>query len=173
MKRRQRPSFLNKYAAHARISRQAAAEQLQRVGVDYSHEFDFKDADSRRAASRHASRLAFAAPIGTDPIGEEGLGDEAKNDQTILAYQREREKWKAKLTELDYQERIGDVVAAADVDREWFELARLVRDSMLNLPARLADQLAHETDQRKVHDLLEQEIYRALEGILTKAESIA
>lgn len=173
MKIRQRPGFLKQYATHAGISRQAAAEQLRRVGIDYFHEFDFKEADRRREAARHAARIAFAAPIGTDPTADDELGDDAKKDETILAYQREREKWKAKLTELDYQERIGEVVSAEDVDREWFELARLVRDSMLNIPARLADQLAHETDQRKVHDMLEQEIYRALEGISTKTEQSA
>ena len=58
-----RPGNLKQYAAHAGISRQAAAEQLKRVGIDYLQPFDFAEADKRRAAARHADREAFATPI--------------------------------------------------------------------------------------------------------------
>ena len=44
---------------------------------------------------------------------------------------------------------------------------------MLNIPALIADQLAHETDQRKVQDMLEAEIYQALEAIAVKEAKAA
>ena len=81
--------------------------------------------------------------------------------------------FKANLTELEYLQQIGTLIPAADIDEEWFTLSRLVRDAMLNIPARIADQLAHETDQRKVHDLLEAEIYKALESLGAKESQAA
>lgn len=163
-----RPGYLKQYAIHAGISRQAAADQLERVGIDYLAPFDFSEADKRRAAARHADRSAFATPI-YDPQGDDELVDpETKKHPKFIESQARREMFKANLTELEYLEQVGKLIPAEQVDREWFELARLVRDTMLNIPARIADQLAHETDQRKVQDMLEAEIYQALEAIAVK-----
>lgn len=160
-----RPGYLKQYATHAGISRQAAADQLERVGIDYLQPFDFSEADKRREAARHADRAAFATPIYNTNADEDPVDPETKKDPKFIASQARREMFRAKMAELDYLERVSKLIPAEDVDREWFELARLVRDTMLNIPARIADQLAHETDQRKVQDLLEQEIYQALESI--------
>ncbi len=169
--KKRRPGYLKQYAAHAGMALSSAAEQLKRVGVDYSQPFDFGDADRRRAAARHADRAAFATPI-YDPNGDdEPVDPETQKNPKFIESQARREMFKANLTELEYLEQVGKLIPAEEVDREWFELARLVRDTMLNIPARIADQLAHETDQRKVQDLLEQEIYQALESIAGKDES--
>lgn len=148
----------------------SASEQLRRVGVDYSQPFNFADADRRREAARHADREAFAKPIYAPNSDEEPVDQETKKDPKFIESQARREMFKANLAELEFLERVGKLIPADEVDREWFELARLVRDSMLNIPARLADRLAHEMDQRTIHDLLEQEIYQALEVIASVAE---
>jgi hypothetical protein len=44
-------------------------------------------------------------------------------------------------------------------------VARLVRDAMLNIPDRVAAELAAETNQFKVHQRLTHEIRRALEDM--------
>lgn len=168
-----RPGYLKQYATHAGISRQAAADQLERVGINYLQPFEFAEADKRREAARHADRAAFATPIYNSAADDESVDPETKKDPKFIESQARREMFKAKLTELEYLERVGKIIPAEDVDREWFELARLVRDTMLNIPARIADQLAHETDQRKVQDLLEQEIYQALEAIAAKPAQAA
>ncbi len=168
--KKRRPGYLKRYAQHAGIAPSSAAEQLRRVGVDYTREFDFADADRRRAAARHADRAAFATPI-YDPNGDdEPVDPETQKNPKFIESQARREMFRANLTELEYLEQVGKLIPADEVDREWFELARLVRDTMLNIPARIADQLAHETDQRKVQDILEAEIYQALESISGKEE---
>lgn len=168
--KKRRPGYLKQYAMHARIASSSAAEQLKRVGIDYSQPFDFGDADRRRAAARHADRAAFATPI-YDPTGDaERVDPETKKHPKFIESQARREMFKANLTELEYLEQVGKLIPAEQIDREWFKLARLVRDTMLNIPARIADQLAHETDQRKVQDMLEAEIYQALESIVAKEE---
>ncbi|MBS0153248.1 MAG: hypothetical protein JSS38_01510 [Nitrospira sp.] len=167
---KRRPGYLKRYADHAGIALSSAAEQLKRIGIDYHHEFDFLEADRRREAARHAARTAFAKPIPKDPMSEEEIDPETRKHPTFIESQAEREKFRAKLTELEYQERVGELISAKAVDDEWYRLTRMVRDSMLNIPARIADQLAHETDQRKVQDLLEAEINQALETIATHEE---
>lgn len=167
-----RPGNLKQYASHAGISRQAAADQLRRVGIDYLQPFDFAEADKRREAARHADREAFATPIYNSNTDDE-VDPETKKNPKFIESQARREMFKANLTELEYLEQVGKLIPAEEVDREWFELARLVRDTMLNIPARIADQLAHETDQRKVQDLLEAEIYQALESIAVKEDQAA
>jgi hypothetical protein len=56
-------------------------------------------------------------------------------------------------------------IPGGEVKRESFRTARQVRDSLLNLPDRLAAELAAETNQFKVHQRLVKEIRRALEEL--------
>lgn len=154
---------LSLYAEHAGISIEAARKRLKRLGIDYLQPFNFDDADLRFVESRHAHR---SSSIDLDDDDE--VDPATRKHPKFIESQARREKFKADLTELEYRERIKELIPAEQVDAQWFELARLVRDTLLNIPARIADQLAHETDQRKVHDLLEREIYQALEAIASK-----
>lgn len=171
VERKKRPGYLTAYANHARITKTAAAEQLKRVGIDYFTDFDFDEADRLRAAARHADRAKFSKPIyakpGTDPLGEDDGDDnqEPSNDPAIAQSQAQKEKFRAKLVELEYEERVGTLVRKDDVEKEHFRIGRQVRDAVLNVPARLAGILAAETDQRKVHDQLEKELRQALESL--------
>lgn len=168
---KKRPGYLTAYANHAGITKTAAAEQLKRVGVDYMQEFDFAEADRLRAAARHADRAKFAKPIyvqsGENPLGEENDGEDlgSLKDPAIAKSQAKKEEFRAKLVELEYEERVGTLVRKEDVEKESFRVGRLVRDAVLNVPSRLAGILAAESDQRKVHDLLEKELRQALEAL--------
>ncbi len=159
---------LSLYAEHANISIEAARKRLKRLGIDYLQPFDFEDADRRFHDSRHGQHIVHSEVEDDDEIDPE-----TKKNPKFIEHQARREMFKANLTELEYLQQIGTLIPAADIDEEWFTLSRLVRDAMLNIPARIADQLAHETDQRKVHDLLEAEIYKALESLGAKESQAA
>lgn len=169
--RKKRPGYLTAYANHAGITKTAAAKQLSRVGVDYFQEFDFAEADRLRQAARHADRARFAKPIyvqqGENPFGEDDGDDDPGllKDPAIAKSQAKKEEFRAKLVELEYEERVGTLVRKDEVEKEMFRIGRLVRDAVLNVPARLAGILAAETDQRKVHDQLETELRQALEAL--------
>lgn len=166
--RKRRPGHLTAYANHARITKPAAAKQLQRVGIDYMQPFDFAEADRLRAAARHADREKFAKPIyvdpGDNPLDDQGSSDGASDNPVLAQSQARKELFRAKLVELEYEERMGTLVLKSATEAEAFRLARQVRDAILNVPSRLAGILAAEMDQRKVHDLLEAELRQALEG---------
>lgn len=169
MAQQRRPGHLTQYAAHARISKQAASEQLKRVGIDYMQPFDYAEADRRREAMRHADRAPFAKPVYADPpqptadAEEDGQG--TGKDPAFAEIQRRKEHYRAELARLEFEERIGTLTQAEGVEREAFRIGRLVRDGLLNIPSRLAGVLAAESDQRRVHDLLETEIRQALEAL--------
>lgn len=177
MKQAKRPGHLKQYAQHARISRQAAATQLERVGIDYMQEFDFADADRRRAAARSADRTPFATPIpGHEPSVNAQDDDEDEHDRETFVFsenQAKREHYKAELARLEFEERIRQLTRVDLVEQEAFRIGRQVRDAIMNIPARLAGILAAENDQRRVHDLLEQELRQALEALTVTPESTA
>lgn len=164
-----RPGYLTAYAKHAGISKPAAAEQLKRVSIDYMQPFDFDDADRRRLAMRHADRVPFSKPIyGQGDKQEEELPPDPSAGAAFESYaaaQAAEKTFKAKMAELLYEERVGSLVRKDQVEAAAFRKGRLVRDGVLNVPARLAGILAAETDQRKIHDLLEQELRKALEAL--------
>lgn len=168
MDEKKRPGYLTAYAKHAGISKPAAAEQLRRVGIDYMQPFDHEEADRRRQAARSADREPFSKPIygGPDPPPAGEIGDDGTPKNPVFAkIQARKEFYKAELARLEFEQVSGKLVEKEKVEAEAFRLARLVRDSVLNVPARIAGIIAAETDQRKVHDLLEKELRQALEPL--------
>lgn len=171
--RRRRPGYLTQYAAHAGITKTAAAEQLKRVGINYLEPFDFADADRRRHAMRHADRAPFAKPIydegslGAASSDEgTGAGDGQGNKHPIFSEsQARRELYRAKMAQLEYEEKCGQLIRADEVEQAAFRMSRQVRDAILSIPARLAGILAAESEQRRIHELLEQELRQALEAL--------
>ncbi|HSF96400.1 MAG TPA: hypothetical protein VLA52_15345 [Thermohalobaculum sp.] len=72
---------------------------------------------------------------------------------------------RAKLLEIKARVEAGKFVDVDDVEVAAFNRARVVRDSLLNIPDRLAAVLAAESDAREVHALLSAEIRQALEEL--------
>src|SRR5690242_1293602 len=126
MEQRRRPGFLTQYAAHAGISKPAAAEQLKRVGINYMKPFDFQEADRLRAAARSADRAPFAKPIYLEPgdPGTDDHGDPEKpeKDPVFAEIQRCKEHFRAELARLDFEERIGKLTQTEKVEEEAFRI---------------------------------------------------
>lgn len=162
--RKTRPGYLTAYATHAGISKTAAAEQLKRVGIDYFQPFDHAEADRRRAAARHADRAPFAAPIyGAPDAPEEPVDPETAKHPTFIESQARRELYKANLMELEYRREVSELIEVAVVEKEWFRIGRLVRDTLRTIAPRLSAQLAAESDPFHCEQLIDREVDRALE----------
>lgn len=82
------------------------------------------------------------------------------------ASRAKREMYAAELARLEYEEMRGTLVNAEAVKKEAFRVARQVRDAMLNIPDRIAAELAAETDTFAAHKRLTDEIKNALTGAL-------
>lgn len=103
------------------------------------------------------------------PAHAKNLADEPEtDDDEPISYAQARaqhERFKARLAQLELEEREKKLVQADEVKREAFRVARQVRDSMLNIADRVAAELAAETNQFRVHQRLTHEIRRALEDL--------
>lgn len=84
---------------------------------------------------------------------------------TIADSRARREAADAELAELKLEKEKGKLVDAEEVRAAAFKAARTVRDSMMNIPDRLAGELAAETDHFRIHKKLTDEIRKALEGL--------
>ena len=79
-----------------------------------------------------------------------------------------REMYAARLTQLDYEERSGTLCKVEDVKLTAFKSARLTRDAMLNIPARVVNEitaLIGGLEAAKSHEILlilQREIHSAL-----------
>lgn len=115
-----------------------------------------------------------AAPVVAEPAPPRSMPEPPPvlDDQPIPmqagAYQKARamrEAYAAKLAQLDYQQKMGQLVSKDDMKSSLFSAGRQLRDSLTQLPSRLAPQLASETDQHVISMMLATEINAALKEL--------
>ena len=100
-------------------------------------------ADQEWAATTHADRVPLTGP--TAPRGAPRPATEAPDDLN-LAEESAREKfWKARIAELDYLERAGELVDAKAMGAQLVDTFTKVRTRLLGLPTRAKQQLPHLT----------------------------
>ena len=86
----------------------------------------------------------------------------------VSPYQRAKavnEMFKAKLAQLDYEEKAGKLVPLAQVKAEGFKIARNVRDSLMGLPERVSAEIANMNEPREIAIYLRGMIADALKDL--------
>lgn len=76
-----------------------------------------------------------------------------------------REVYNAKMAELKYKIETKMLVPVEDVKILFFDIARTVQQNMLNIPNRVSAIIAAEIDEKKIHDILLDEIAKSLEAL--------
>lgn len=89
----------------------------------------------------------------------------AERDPTFNQARTAREVSEAELAALAVLEKRGVLVHRETVRAEFARRLTGLREAMLQMPARLQSVLAAETDEAKVHDLLQDEIHAVLAGL--------
>lgn len=139
---------------------------------------DSDDADRRIAASkhpgkdhvrdRHAAARAVSNAVGAveAPSGTGGKPpSSAANPADATGYhaaRTAREQAAAKLAELEYQTRAGQLMRRDHVVDAVFDIGRGLREALAPVPDRLAQMLLGQTDANTVHRLIADELDRAL-----------
>jgi len=106
-------------------------------------------------------------PPATVPETREALQAEVAQSGT-LSFANARavgEIYRARLLRLDYEMKQGTLMPRRQVDIQTFNVYRVVRDGMLNIPDRIAAQLAAESDATVIYDVLTREITAALDTV--------
>lgn len=110
-------------------------------------------------------RVPAVAPPRAEPESEQPAARDEPKTATFQQARTMREAYMARLAKLEFDEKAGQLVRAEAVKNEAFKVARIVRDNMLNIPDRVAGELANESNQFKIHQRLTAEIRRALEDM--------
>lgn len=76
-----------------------------------------------------------------------------------------REGYQARLAQLEYLEKSGKLVSVETVQADAYKVALTVRDTLLNIPDRLAAELAAESSPEKVHLMLSRELRAVIESL--------
>jgi hypothetical protein len=116
-------------------------------------------ADSRPATAIGAQLAGIAPPSSAPSTGP--------TEATYFASRARREEAEAKLAELKLQEQQGQLVRADLVRAATAKWAVAVRESMMQIPSRLAPVLAAESAAAKIHDMLQEEIRQALSVLVS------
>ena len=171
------------YAQHRGVSHTAVAKAIKagRISKEPDGKIDPAKADAQWArntlpsqnlnpgASRSAPKVA-TPPVSTVSSREAQVPLETR--ATAPDYQTSRairEAYAARLAKLEFEERTGKLLNADEVKVKHFNLARLLRDRIQQIPRKLAPQIVAavvaQPDQRVVEDLLMDAIREALEEL--------
>jgi len=112
------------------------------------------------ARASDAGSQAGPADAGAAPEDDE---PPAPNDSAeYRAARTAREQVRLQRDQLALQQELGSVVQLADAGRLLFTAFRTLRDSVLNVPARVRDQVASLTDAAAIEQLLDAELATAV-----------
>lgn len=100
---------------------------------------------------------------GPDPVAATGAAE--KKTTAFQKARSVRETFNAKMAELNFRKAAGALVPAEEVKQVFFEIGKIAQQNMMNIPARVSAILAAETDEKKIGDILMDEIIKALDGI--------
>lgn len=146
---------LRKYAAHRRVSHTAVQKAIKqgRIKTAPDGKIDVEQAD--RDWDRNTSPVNVPKRAARVDGGAAGGSSYAQSRAV-------RELYLARLAKIEFEERSGKLVSRDEVTVAAFTKARTVRDNLLNIPDRVAAVLAAETDPVRAHQILTDEIRKAL-----------
>lgn len=126
-----------------------------------SYQLDSETADREWEANTMQARSNPASVINAGKAAAKGMGgglqfdpSMGKNYSQFRAY---GEGFKAKLLELEYREKAGQLTRTDEVKAATFKTFRLVRDAMQNIPIRVVNEMAAvigDVDPEKRHEML-------------------
>jgi hypothetical protein len=170
------------YATHRNCAVNAVVEAIAagRISVNESNLIDVAVADQDWDGSTFASLARPSTPVeirSTPVVGGGSPGEPAKKKATVAVpgitfadARALREVYDAQKRELDLAIKRGELVRVVDVQRQAFGLYRAIRDTVFAVPARVAAQLAAETDEAVVRDVLEAELAAIFDSFAEKGK---
>jgi hypothetical protein len=156
------------YARHRGCSKVAVgkAVKAQRISL-VNGLIDPAVADIQWKANSRAR--ATATPAAEQPSLLQALAQtsasEAPASDGYTVSRNRREAADAEMAELKLAEQQGLLIRVDAVKAALAAAFTSTRDNLLQIPSRLSAIMAAETDAAKVHELLQAELYRALEGM--------
>lgn len=111
------------------------------------------------------AEAAKVSPRSNNFAGAGGGDGSLIKDTDLNIARTKREQAQARIKIMEADEMAGELVSTKSVKRQAFKEGRRVREAFMNLPARIAAEVACETDPHKVESFLDTEIREILEGL--------
>jgi hypothetical protein len=172
------PVSIRAYARHRGVVKSAVEKAIRtgRITPTPDGMIDPSQADAdceRKTAQRpsHRNPISSGRTTGRTAQQRPQPGFDTSSLGGYAAARSVREQYLARITKIQHDQLTGKVVSRDEVQVQRFNECRMIRDGILNIPSRLAGQLAAETDERKVHQLLSKELRSALIGIADTLDS--
>jgi hypothetical protein len=152
------------------VSRQAIND-LQKRGKLPRSDDGLVDVDLARHAIanrvRPSGKTAGALTAPPPPAGNGTFsGMQADAEQvSYMEAKRQRESAEAKIAQLKLRQMEGELVSIEKVRAASMRMARMLRDSVLGVPSRIAQTLASESDSHQIEQTLMASLRRALDDI--------
>ena len=167
----------SEYAKHRGVSRVAVHHAIRDSRITLIEgKIDPTVADIQWAANTRARvRNAGSDPAPIAPASAAGpiVAGDAEPRISYEEARRRRELAEASIAEMKQAELAGDLIRTDAVRAAWVGKITSTRDALLQIPARLAPQLAAESDLVAVTGLLELEIRQVLSDLSTPPASQA
>lgn len=153
------------YAKHRKVTHRAVQKAIAtgrlkdsigyRGGKPYIKDVTLADREWRENASRTPPAAAKSSARQSKPAEEE-TGITLTEATRLVTIERQRK------LQMENEVASGRLLDKNHVVKEAFESARIIREGLLNLPARLAGELAAESDASKVFAKLDDALREAL-----------
>ncbi|GHS91298.1 hypothetical protein AGMMS49949_01440 [Alphaproteobacteria bacterium] len=136
---------------------------------------DTEQALAAMAAIRKPGRALFrkGTPSSEAPQdkGQRKAASPTELSTALLKTRIKNEVERGKMLEIEAKVKTGQYVDAEIVEKQAFQVGRTVRDSLQNIPDRVASLLASLSDAHQIYDILTKEIRLALEGLAEALEN--
>ena len=141
---------ISAYAKHRKVSLAAVQDALKRGRIRFT-DSKGKWIDPKKADQEWSRNTDFSK-----------VRDNETESKGYSTARTAREHYMARLAKLEYEEKSGKLVDVEKVKKQAFELARITRDAILNIPDRISAELVGITDQATMHSVLTKELTNAL-----------
>jgi len=84
---------------------------------------------------------------------------------TLADAQKLQAQYKAALMKLEYEEKSSKLIPVEKVESDWFNIARVTRDAVLNISDRISSEIATISDVHLVNKRMTEELNKALEAL--------
>lgn len=150
------PAYVTKLKKTGRL---VMREEAGRQVVD----FELSDRLIRNTADLSKARNGANAAPGRPPSAPLApIAETGRVDAIFRQAQAQERAYNAKMAELEYRKMASELVSVEQVRAEASRLAAALRESIMQVPARLAPVLAAEANAGRVHDLLQAELRQVL-----------
>ena len=154
------PQYINRSVRNGKISETALKQKGKRFLINPKRAIE----DMERNVS-YINKKSGVEQSGKETEKKKTIKNAGLDIVPLAEAQKLQANYIAALKKIELEERQGYLLKKEDVEKDFFDVGRRVRDALLNIPDRISAELASITDTHVINDLLTVEISQALEEL--------